>query len=821
MKKLFVFLLLGVFMLSFASAFDWNDGTSVSYYRLDDNLATTNVIDGWGINNGTLIGGNNTDDITTTGKINSALEFEGSSEYVNTSLSVIGNFSYSSWIYFDTMPTGGEYDAIAATDSLNTWVGVNADGHIRLHLNPGGTYFADTAAGIITAGSWYHIVVTWDGTTPHIYVNSTDTSFTPSGSPTGPTTGTLSIGSNKDTGNYFGGKIDELGVWNRSLSASEVSELYNSDNGLPFNLINININAPSNNTIEIINKDIIFNVTSTIGVSPETLSNITLYIDGTLNETKSLSGTTDTETFTKQFSTVGNRTWYAVTCDTGNTCTNTTINNLEVNFFKVNSITHNSTTFETAEETFIANVSGVITSAVLFYNGTEYATTNSNGIFTTTLQVPLGTGNKSIHWRFNDLNNSQTIFQNVSETVFTLCNATYTTRFLNISFKDEADSSVINASIPTSTFQYYLGDGTLNKTYTFINTTDNFYYEFCATPNRTLNVASFFQYKQGTAYPQRVIDSPAVEYTNTTTNTTLYLLATADGLFVTFQVINSAEQTISGVFMTAIREISGQDQTVGVGTTAASGSVTLWLNPDFVHDFAFSKAGLPNFNTSFAPTQASYTIIMGTGNTAQNSTIRGIDYSILPTNNFLENDTVYTFGFNLTSSFWDVTEYGFNLRLANGTIITGDTSSISGTQLTTNYNVTNQSIIYLDAYWLINGNFTNITQTWVVQNTAYTGWSIKTFFTDLTTYLDSGLFGLDNFGRYLIAFIIIFTSVGIMGQKFGITSPLGITSLMFGIVLFFDVVTGILPDIRGISNLPTFLAGLILALAVLNEVQSR
>ena len=44
---------------------------------------------------------------------------------------------------------------------------------------------------------------------------------------------------------------------------------------------------------------------------------------------------------------------------------------------------------------------------------------------------------------------------------------------------------------------------------------------------------------------------------------------------------------------------------------------------------------------------------------------------------------------------------------------------------------------------------------------------------------------------------------------------------MFGIVLFFDVVTGILPDIREVANLPTFIAGLILILAIMNEVQSR
>ena len=491
-----------------------------------------------------------------------------------------------------------------------------------------------------------------------------------------------------------------------------------------------------------------------------------------------------------------------------------------------NNNTFNSSAHETASESFELNltVNTSLTAINLDYSGIDHSLTNQgSGIWSTTIDIPLNrVQNNTLKYEFTyagDIIDSANFFQNVSETIFTICNSTYTTRFLNISFKDEGTLIVLNASIPTSTFEYYLGSGTVKKTFQYVNVSNNINYEFCATPNKVLNVDSFIQYKQGTLYPQRVFDPNVLQFSNEITNSTLYLLASSDGLFVTFQTVNSAEQIISGVLITAQREIESQDVFVGVGITAASGSVTLWLNPDFIHDFTFTKTGLPNITESFAPTQSSYTIIMGTSSQSQNSTIKGIDYSILPSNTFLENNTEYTFGFNLTSNFWDITEYGFNLRLADGTKITGDTSSTSGTQLTTNYNVNNQSIIYLDAFWLINSNYTNITRLWIVQNTEYSGYSIKTFFTDLSSYLDSGIFGLDNFGRNLIVFIIIFVSVGIMGQKFGIASPLGIISLIFGLVLFFDVVTGILPTIRGVENLPTFIAGLILVLAIFSEVQ--
>jgi hypothetical protein len=211
---------------------------------------------------------------------------------------------------------------------------------------------------------------------------------------------------------------------------------------------------------------------------------------------------------------------------------------------------------------------------------------------------------------------------------------------------------------------------------------------------------------------------------------------------------------------------------------------------------------------------------MSGGATTSNSSFRGIDYSIIPTNTYLENNTAYTFGFNLTSGYWDVTDYGFNLRLANGTMISGGSTGTEGTQLTLSYNTTNQTIIYIDYFWTINGNQTTATRYWVVFNTENTQWSLKTFFTDLSTYLDSGIFGLDTFGRYLITFLIIFLTIGIMSYKYGFQSPMSITTLIFAIVFFLDVIVGIIPTLPiGVPHLLTFISGLILVLVIFNEVR--
>ena len=410
-------------------------------------------------------------------------------------------------------------------------------------------------------------------------------------------------------------------------------------------------------------------------------------------------------------------------------------------------------------------------------------------------------------------------------TYFSPCNSTYPADFLNITFKDEDDLSRINATIPTSTFIYYLGDGTVNKTLTYVNNTVNDNYVFCATPtDRTLYVDPYVQYKQGTSYPQRIWDAVAQDYTNTITEQILYLLKSTDGIYVTFQVINSANSVLSGVEVKAVREISGSDVQVGIGTTGADGGVTLWLNPDFEHDFTFTKSGFTTLETSFSPTQSAYTITLSGGDGITDSYFRGITSSVLPTDSSLTNDTAYDFGFYLTSSFWDLTSYGFDLRLKNGTIIDGDTTTTSGTQLTKNYNVNNQTIIYLDYYWLINSTYTNGTARWIVYNTDKTQWSISTFFTDLDTYLDSGFFGIDDFGRYLIIFIVIFFTIGIMSYKFGFTSPINISVMTFLIVFFFDVVIELIPTLsvfggNEVEHLLTFVTGLIMVMLVMREFQ--
>jgi hypothetical protein len=493
--------------------------------------------------------------------------------------------------------------------------------------------------------------------------------------------------------------------------------------------------------------------------------------------------------------------------------------------------TYNTTSYETAYESYIINATAnsSLTAVQLNYNGTLYSMTESSGIWSYSRDLPSSVvGNNSIDFRFtyagDTINSDYSTNQEVLQANFTICDGTYSTPFLNISFKDESDLSVINATVPYSFFEYYYGTGTETKNYSLISNDLNYNYTFCASPDRTIYATQYIQYKQGTSYPQRIWNPSLQTYSSTTTNQVLYLLNSINGIYVTFQVVNTAGQQINDVELKAEREISGSDVIVGQGITGDDGTVTLWLNPDFIHTFTFTKTGYTEYITSLAPTQSSYTITLGATSSGSTSGLNKQIYkTISPTNSSLIDNTEYDFTFKLVSDYWDIDSYGFSLRYSNGTSVNGGSTSTEGNTITFTANTSNSSKMYMDYYWIIGGNYTRDTFTWNVFNDDNTQWSISTFFTDLNLYMDSGLFGLDNFGRLLIIFIVIFISMGVISYKYGLTSPLSVIALMFFVIFFFDVGVGIIPSLVSLNgyavpHLLTFILGLLFILIIFREL---
>jgi hypothetical protein len=492
-----------------------------------------------------------------------------------------------------------------------------------------------------------------------------------------------------------------------------------------------------------------------------------------------------------------------------------------------NNRTYNLNTYETSLETYSINLTAnsSLTNVYLNYNGTEYATIYSGGLWTATKSLSSSNvGTNPVYFRmvYGGTNiNSDTTNQTVASININACSNSSSGKYINFSFIDESTNLPVNSQITSMTLNYKLSQSsTVSKTLTYSNTTEVPNYYFCASPsNLTYYLNYSISYKNGTTYPQRISEISTTAFTNATTNTKLYLLSSSYGIYVTFQLTNSADQLISGVNVNATRVINGVTTVVAVGTTSASGTVTFWLNPDALHTFTFSKSGYTTYTYQDYPTQASYTVILSTTSTqTQYDYTKGITKRVYPSSGDLVNGTVYNFNLTLASTYWDVSEFGFYLYLSNGTILSSTSSATNGGFISANLNTSNYTRIYINYYYVVNGTYMNDTTYWNTFNGQYTGWSIKTFFDDLKLYMDDGMFGIDDFGRYVIIFLVLFISVGIMSYKFGTTSPMGMATILFAVVFFFDFVLGLIPNPVGfIANAPTWLSLIILIGVILSE----
>ncbi len=594
---------------------------------------------------------------------------------------------------------------------------------------------------------------------------------------------------------WLNGSLDELGIWNRSLSQAGIIQLLNNNNGLNFferRGVVVTLNSPIDNfgtsspTIE-------FNGSA---VSELGVINVTLILDDVFNETNT-SGINDTYyTFTKTFG-EGIHTWNYQSCNsigcengtertfiidataptisvdspsglyvylvqgdtldlnytatdpfidscwvdyngTNSTITcgvNTTITlkgggddlrlyandsagNINSSYIKwfyqifVISEYYNTSSYETASEDFIINLfaNATLTSTTLNFGSVDHASTNSGTNFTSTFDLPTSTGNKTFYWDFvygADRINSTLRNQSVNYTAFGLCNTTYTHPYVNLTFKDEENvSGNINATIDASTWDYWLGDGSVAKQLLFSNSTANDYYPFCfEAGNLTMKNNVSVQYAS-LGYPQRKFDSTA-DLTNTTTNKILYLLGAADGIYSNIQVIDSKGNRISGVSITAERDFSGVPTIIGQETTDDAGSVTMWVNPDYDHTFTFSGGGCIGTSITIRPTQTQYTQQLVCGATGDDfvSSLEGIKYARTPSSGIIQQG-LYNFTYQLVSSKSNIVNASFSIiNKSNDAILntTYNSCAPAGCTIYFLYTVPNDANFY-GIYYLDIGN---------------------------------------------------------------------------------------------------------------------
>ncbi len=191
-------------------------------------------------NNGTFV---NTPSFNSDGKFGSALNFTRSGgDWVNVPDSVsvrLGN-SMTIMAWFRTPvsePTSGMYTIMAKEmeqyDNYNSYgLTINGPPHIRFYLSLTGAtanYVAcvNTTAVAPFDGNWHHIAGTYNGTAMVLYFDGAKQTICANTYGIGYTAEPLNFGKwrDGDTG-YFDGDLDEIRLYNRTLTAQEIREIY-------------------------------------------------------------------------------------------------------------------------------------------------------------------------------------------------------------------------------------------------------------------------------------------------------------------------------------------------------------------------------------------------------------------------------------------------------------------------------------------------------------------------------------------------------------------------------------------------------------------
>ncbi len=329
LKKSFIYFFMLIILSSLCLA--WSDYSNITgYYKLD---ISGKFFDSTGNNsNGSVTG---TTLNTSVAKINNSFQFNGQADQVITTFATSKStgHSFCSWIYAQANPPANGAIIYIGQPGVYEFVTLGA---YTTGCNATticyGTY--DTAYSVartntsFNLNTWIFFCAVKTASQSKLYYNGVLDNFTTSGALSG-SDADIYMGGQSGTTRNFTGLLDEVSFWNRSLSDSEVLDLYNLGTGLSWPFTASNVSAyiipptPADNSHNNTNVTIKINCSAGIGITNYTYY---LWFDNTTGTTPVLISST-TDNWTTNTSIDGHY-YYKAGCKYGTTTSsNTTLYN--------------------------------------------------------------------------------------------------------------------------------------------------------------------------------------------------------------------------------------------------------------------------------------------------------------------------------------------------------------------------------------------------------------------------------------------------------------------------------------------------------------
>ena len=211
----------------------------VAAYSFDEGAgATVSDLSGTG-NNGTVNGPT----WAATGRFGQALSFDGVNDRVaipdSSSLDLTTGMTIEAWVR-PAAPMGTSWRTVLfkhrdnnATNMTYVLYGNRNTSVPNAEITNGTSVRAANGTAQVPANAWSHLAGTYDGTTLRLFVNGTQVSELATAGSIALSNGELWVGGNNVWGEWFAGLIDEVRVYNRALTAAEITTDMNRSVGVP------------------------------------------------------------------------------------------------------------------------------------------------------------------------------------------------------------------------------------------------------------------------------------------------------------------------------------------------------------------------------------------------------------------------------------------------------------------------------------------------------------------------------------------------------------------------------------------------------------